>query len=273
MKRATVLMLFAPAALGLEFAPGEKPPLGQLEKVLLSGSLRGRELAARKLAEDGSPGAVRALLKGLADDHACYFCVDGLRGIASPKLTDLLAEGLSMKHFRQRMFAAHVLGLGGDERASAPLAKALSDPNHNVRIFAAEALREVGNEVARGALVRALKDDHPLVRVNAAAALGKVGGEEAVKALIAALEDEWASVNAAKALGTLADPAAEEALLRAARSDEMRAASAAVVALGGFSKSVRAADELDELSRASSLPRIRAEAGDAAQAIRGRAGR
>lgn len=273
MKRAILLILFAPAALGLEFAPGEKPPLDELERVLLSGSLRGRELAARKLAEDGSPGAVRALVKGLADDHACYFCVDGLRGLASPKLTDLLAEAISMKHFRQRMFAAHVLGLGGDERASAPLAKALSDANHNVRIFAAEALRKVGGEPARGALIRALKDDHPLVRVNAAAALGKVGGEEAVKALIPALKDDWASVNAAKALGELADPAAEDALIEAALSEEMRLASSAVDALGKFSKSVRAADELEKLTRASGSQRIRAEAEKAAREVRGRAAR
>ncbi|SOD62796.1 transcriptional regulator [Streptomyces zhaozhouensis] len=92
----------------------------------------------------------------------------------------------------------------------AALGEALRSPAAEVRERAVRALAEVAGEGSAGEeadalLRRALADDAPVVRRHAALALGARGAGEVIPALLDLLVEETREVEAADALGALAD--------------------------------------------------------------------
>lgn len=220
MKRAWMMLtaglLTAVPLWALEITKDDKPTLDEMRKVLLSGSLRGREEAARRLLKDGSAEAMKALFDGMADKFAAYIVADVLLEAINEKKegwVDKLLPGMEHEHWRARMLTAYSLGLCGDKKASPALSKALDDDNYNVRLYSAEALRYAGDIDAVDPLIKALRNFCCLIRLHAAAALGEIGDTKAVPALIVALDDPDAAINAAKALGKIGGEEAEFALM------------------------------------------------------------
>jgi HEAT repeat protein len=116
------------------------------------------------------------------------------------------------------------------------LLEALQDGNHLVRSRAAEALGKIGGAAAVGPLIAIMKkpQEDRDVRARAAEALGRLRSAEAVEPLTQALNDiVWrVRYQAVIALGLIADPAAETALVDAARYDpDFRVREAAQSAL------------------------------------------
>ncbi len=124
-----------------------------------------------------------------------------------------------------RKAAVQALGLLADSRAVEPLITALQDRNHSVRRAAAEALGHLGFPQAREPLARVLYDEDTQVRTEAAYALTSNGwqpGEQAkiallVETLEAVLQDKnrQARAKAVRALGTIGNPRAMDALFLA----------------------------------------------------------
>ena len=261
----------APAA---EIEEGDQPTLDQLKTVLMTGSIRGREAAAERLAALRTPEATAVLIDGFADSMAAYLAADALEKAVktnSEGMTALLIPGLAHKDFRARMLTAYMVGLCRDAAGSVPLSKLLKDDNYNVRMYAAEALRTSGDKNAVPALVEALKDSYPLVRMHAAAALGVIKDASAVPGLTAALEDSAAAINAAAALGAIGGAEAETGLLKRIRDPQRGVAWAAIEALGACGRNPETAAALKTLAVSAADARTKKECVTAIAAILGRA--
>jgi HEAT repeat protein len=148
-----------------------------------------------------------------------------------------VAEGL----YERRRLALHGLGYSRANEAAALLAGAtgLGDPDPRLRAVAVRSLGVLGFAEAAGQVMPMLDDRSPEVRWTAAKVLGRLAERRAVAPLISRLTDEAAEVRrqAALGLGYLGDPAARDALARAAIGDSSGSVrSAASYALGLLGK-------------------------------------
>lgn len=107
-----------------------------------------------------------------------------------------------------------------DERLTS-LLNTLRAGGPTARRRALETLARRRERAAAEEVARLLRDPVPVLRAGAAQALAALGTEAAVPALLDALEDRDADVRywAAVALGNLASPSANFALIRLARRD------------------------------------------------------
>jgi HEAT repeat protein len=152
-----------------------------------------------------------------------------------------VAEGL----YERRRLALHGLGYSDSRDAAALLAGAagLGDPDPRLRAVAVRSLGVLGFAEAPGQVMPMLDDPWPEVRWTAAKVLGRLAERQAVAPLISRLTDDTAEVRkqAALGLGYLGDPAARDALARAAKRDSSgsvrTAASYALALLGGGQES------------------------------------
>jgi HEAT repeat protein len=133
----------------------------------------------------------------------------------------------------QRAHGVRQLGLAGDgqQYVIEALLDRLQDGNCLVRAAAAESLGQVGDEQSAGPLIEILRDksEDREVRARAAEALGRLKSPAAVEPLISALDDiVWrVRYQAVIALGKIGDPAARDAVAKAAEYDPDRTARAA----------------------------------------------
>ena len=167
--------------------------------------------AAIAIGEFGDSRATLPLLDVLQDDSK------DVREIANWALVELgekivfpLIDVLTThQDWWFRRDAARILGLIGDERATAPLIQALDDQRERVRESAAEALGRLGGALAIKALILALQDEYGHTRENAVKAL-TMKGPKAVEQLIPALEhpNKMIRISLCEVLGILGDPRA-----------------------------------------------------------------
>lgn len=118
---------------------------------------------------------------------------------------------------------------GGDQAVDR-LAAGLAGPDQDVRRRAAEALAEIGTKRADQVLRTGLADADAPVRDRAALALGHRGDAAAAPPLLDMVVDGRTDVEAAEALGTLADDEQQRGAILAAIIDLLRDASTAAPA-------------------------------------------
>lgn len=168
--------------------------------------------AAAGLSLIGEPDDVSAVLAALEreDRWAAERMADSLvrfGGAAVPSLSNyVLITGPNLMPIPHHLpIVVRVLGLIGDERASAALLQSLSGEDAFLRIKAAAALAHPwGAEITR-ALVRRLTDDDWRVRAQAATALAKHDDPSSLPALANALRDRawWVRQNAAASISEI----------------------------------------------------------------------
>ncbi len=171
-----------------EFSPEVKKQLSILRH--LQGNKAERAAAADQLGKLGDPSAVGPLI------------------LVRRNLDDELR--------------AHVAKALEKLKATEVLTKTLGDPNPEIRKESAALLEAWADPKASTALRSALKDPDATVREAVTAALGNCGGKEDVPHLIERLEKDTESdvrSAAAQALGSMADPRAEQALQKAKETE------------------------------------------------------
>lgn len=221
--------------------PGERRNLVEslpAERASLRAALDGW-LAA--LAAESTGGA--ALARGRLGDRA-----------AAPELAALATD--RARPAAARAEAVTLLARFADDALVAPLAPLLADPSPDVRAEAAIALGRAGDPRARAPLADLLTADPPERRWRAAIALG---GAASAEALTEALwsDDEATTLDAARALGTVRDGTAFEALVARMPDDHVR--YRAVLALGA-TRDPRALDILHQVLRDDPTDDARANA-------------
>jgi HEAT repeat protein len=108
----------------------------------------------------------------------------------------------------------------------------LSDKDHYIRDKTINELARIGKPAVQP-LIAALKDENAVVRINAAKALGYIADKRAVEPLIAVLNDEawYVRRKAAESLGEIGDARAVEPLIAALKDDDEIVQEAAAEAL------------------------------------------
>ncbi len=181
-----------------------------------------RAQVALGLGAIGTPDALRALKDALADLNLTVADAAAL-GLqrADAKALPYLAEAARSSNPTVRRRAASALGGIRATQAAQLLGVLLDDDAPEVRRAAADALGKVGRPEAVPLLIRALSHPDGGVAQNAARSLAQIG-EPAVNPLIQTLSspNETVAYLAAQALSQI--PAAEPALLTAARNPETR---------------------------------------------------
>jgi HEAT repeat protein len=201
-----------------------------------------------------------------------------------------------------RADAAEALGVLGDKRALSALRERLQDGDGEVRTNAAVALIRIGDEQLFPEVVKALRHEDPRVVIGAAVALGRLADKRVVPNLVEAFKTEnpevgaavawalgqckdaaalpwlttaveqgFAVANACEALGRIADPKAQAALLKATThaADDVRAYAARALGLlkheGGEST---AGARAGQLASHRATPRLRELLQDRSRKVR-----
>ena len=183
------------------------------------GDARGevRYAAALSLSELRDAAAVPALVDQLedGDPRAREAAAIALGRIGHDAAWAPLARALAEGPPEVRFQAAASLAEIDAERAAPLLRPALGDPDGEVRASAACGLGEVAADRAiDDALAALLGDGHPEPRFEAAIALARHGDRRATAVLLPFLRDAGRALDAAQALGALADPESRPALER-----------------------------------------------------------
>lgn len=156
----------------------------ELEKLLATGQMRERVLAARALQSLADPATIKALTEALSDRErdVRQAAIQALAAIGEEAVAPLIAVALDERD-RRRIAAVFVLNEIGDPRAKPALLKGLADKNSaTLRHACAFGLGELGAFDAVGDLTRALKDIDSNVQRAAAEALKKIDTAESRKA-------------------------------------------------------------------------------------------
>ncbi len=231
-----------------------------------------RSSAALVLGQIGDPAAFDVLVQALgdADSGVQQAAVQALGGLGNPAAIDPLAEMLEADDAGVRGAAVKALAGFNTGRAYAAISGALDDEDASVRgaalkaltgpqaaefvteiapllqdeddtnrLFAVLALEGLGPEAVEAlpALISALEDSDRTVRQWAASAIGSIGhpSDEALAALTRTLttdEERVVRANCARALGSLRDPRAIEALIQALDDDADLVRRSAASAIG-----------------------------------------
>ncbi len=189
----------------------------------------GRDPAERRNLVESLP-AERASLRAALDGWLATLAAEsgGGAALARGRLGDRSAapDLVALAVDRSRPAAARaeaitLLARFADDALTARLAPLLADPSTDVRAEAAIALGRAGDPRARPLLADLLTSDPPERRWRAALALGD---HRATEALTEALwsDDEATTLDAARALGSVRDPGAFEALVARLPDDHVR---------------------------------------------------
>jgi HEAT repeat protein len=130
-----------------------------------------------------------------------------------------------------------------------------------VRFAAFMALARIAGEEGLTVLLEMLDDDTKEVRAAAALALGETGSKEAVQPLMDKLENDAEEIvrrDSAKGLAALADPASEQALIKAHKEDSTASVkNEAAIALGNIKGKDGIAALMDTLQDTSKGKKLR----------------
>jgi arylsulfatase A-like enzyme len=218
----------------------------------------------RNLAE--ARGAERASLRAALDAWLASLAAEsgGGAALARGRLGDRTAarDLVALARDRSRPAATRaeavtLIARFADASLVSSLAPLLRDPSPDVRAEAAIALGRAGDRRARPALLDLLASDPPERRWRAALSLD--GDPRATEALVEALwsDDEALALDAVRALGSIRDGAAFEALVARLPDDHVR--YRAVFALGA-SGDPRALDLLHQIWRTDPTDDVRSNA-------------
>jgi HEAT repeat protein len=247
----------APAAVGPSQDERSLTPLQlDIEKQrqrLSSADVEERRDAVLKLGALRRPEASKAAVTALNDRFAIVraMAAGAVLWLPGEEGTEVLIPLLSDKDEFVRQEAAYALGRTRSRNAVAPLVERLmKDKKTGVRGAAAVALGQIADESAVVPLAQVLSPETASagIRVKrsrgaenvfvlraAAASLGQIASRAGVPALMAALEDEKIADDirreAARALGSIGDPAAEPALRKVLAARDAHLALAAYEAL------------------------------------------
>jgi HEAT repeat protein len=221
-------------ALGEIESPTAVPALSEALRSDREATVRAK--AAWALGEIESPRAVEALGAALRDQNieVRRMAIWALGEIESPQAVALLVPLLRDQDRETREKAVWALGEIESADAVEGLAAAVRDREASVREMAVWALGEIESATAIEPLTAALEDSAIGVRRRAVWALGEIDGiSSAPPGLIAALSDADREVRlqAARALGEIADPASVSALAAAARGQDEQLRRTAAMAL------------------------------------------
>ena len=183
-----------------------------------------RAAAARLLGLARVPEAGEALRATLTDAEPAVSlaAARALGLLADPATAGPLLVALEHPAQAVRLGAARALGMMGAETAVAPLRDMLLQGEGQEITVAAEALGQIASPAAINALLVPLEDLTLTARRHAALGALEALGEPAVEPLVQQLDSPSGHIrrNAAEALGWVAAPSAEEALLRVVRRDD-----------------------------------------------------
>ena len=155
--------------------------------------------------------------------------------VAIDRLVEILED--EDENSTWRRYACASLGKIGDMSALPAIEKVLFDEDAMLRSYAVGSLRYFSGDEVEQLLAESLKDSFWRVRVSAAKGLAELGAVSTVPILIFKAEKDPemnVRIEAVRALGTIADPRALEALRRFYRKDltphELRVISAGILA-------------------------------------------
>ncbi|MFO0584530.1 MAG: HEAT repeat domain-containing protein [Anaeromyxobacter sp.] len=231
--------------------PGAPGALAALLAGLADESWRVRAAVVERLAS-ADPEVVAGPLVGALSSEAGIGARDAASTavvrIGAPAVPALLgALGATDADLRQA--AVHALGLVGDRRAAGPLAAALADADLNVRAAAAEALARVGGPEAGAALRGLLASGDTSLRLAAVEGLSALGVWPDGLEVNALLSDPALRRPALRLLGACDDPAAA-AHIAAGLLERSRSAREAALAAVGRQRSRRGLPALAPLAAA-----------------------
>ncbi len=187
--------------------------------------------------QDRREECVKALMPQLsdADDGVCSGAAAALGKVGSPTPVPKLIEIMHKRSAQVRRIAIGALALIASKDCQAALTEAVNNPDddNEARAQAAVGLGRIATPSAVATLVRALRDTDLKVQIAAVDALA-VGGTADLPRVMAALSDAEPNVRvrAAQALGRIATPAANAALIRALSDPVPTVRQAAAQALG-----------------------------------------
>ncbi len=188
---------------------------------------------------------VKALLPQVTDkdDGICSGAIAALGKVGSPTPVPQLIEAMHKRSAQVRRVAIGAIALIAHPSCEEPLTEAIRNANddNEARAQAAVGLGRIGTPTAVATLVKALSDDDLKVQVAAVDGLADVG-DPAVPALAAAIrsDDARTRLRAAQALGGIATPAINGALIPALRdaSPDVRAEAARALGFEGNGQAV-----------------------------------
>ena len=198
---------------------GDARAVGPLVAILKRCDERDSRTAASALGRAGKPG-ISALL-GLARDRNAKvrrLAVEELAFSKDPRAVSTMLTAMSDSDAEVRIAAASAFDLHGDKKAARPLIGLLKDRNARVRGQAASSLGRSFDSSAVEPLIAALKDEDEGVRFWAVESLSR--NKACSTQILAPLLKDWDSNvrwNALRALGTLNDPRAVDALIAVLR--------------------------------------------------------
>jgi HEAT repeat protein len=212
-----------------------------LAKALSDSDVEVREAAARALGNCGGAKDVEALKPLLKDSNRLLrMAVIGSIGkLGTASALPLLREQMKDTDPSYKRVVVKAIGsLKGGADIDGPMEQWLADKDFYLRGFTAEALAQrPANKALEPALIKLLVDPNLGVRIRAIEALAAWKSKAAVPELLKALRAEEPTLRwkAAKALGTIGDASAKEALTYVAQNDpETEIKKAAETALLAF---------------------------------------
>ncbi len=180
---------------------------------------------------------VKALLPLLADadDGVCSGAAEALGKVGSPTPVPQLIDAMHKRSAQVRRVAIGAIALIAHPSGEAALTEAINnkDDDNEARAQAAVGLGRIGTPTAIATLVKALSDDDLKVQVAAVDGLAHAG-QPAIPALTRAIGDPAARtrIRAIEALGAIATPSVNAALLPALRDPAVEVRTEAARALG-----------------------------------------
>ncbi|MFW6172403.1 MAG: HEAT repeat domain-containing protein [Elusimicrobiota bacterium] len=234
----------------------ENEDIDSLIALLSDNSIEVREKATNALVEIGSP-AVEPLIQSLENSNWIIRAraAEALGDIGNRKAKESL-RGLLLKEENWNVCekTAEALSALEDKKIVKDFIKKLKNGQEKDRIRAAKIMGVLGEEIAVAPLIKALGDNKSAVRIASIDALGRIGDTHAVNHLIKILEDkDWVvRRRAAEGLGEIGDKKAAIPLQEIARNDKehpevVKAAKEALEKLGHeYQEGQKKEEKMDE---------------------------
>ena len=219
-------------------------PTARLVELMQSGAERQQEAAALALGEGERYGARSALAEraGASAEPVAAMAAWALAELHDSVSVDAFIALTRSSHERVRIAAIGGISELGSERGVAPLTQALSDAAPHVRIAAARAFGEIHDlRTAPAALAQAAGSPDEALSVAAIRSLAEIHDVATIDVLAAQVAHRSVEVRRAvvHALGEMASPKAQSALLRALKDSDAEVRQAAAEALGELKGSER----------------------------------